>query len=227
MKQWWNMLNQDKSAMKQFVSWSWNTVKHVESGWISNETIFFMVVKHRETCWIMMKHGHETPWIRMKQCFMDMKHCFIIRIHEWTLNQDETVCLMVMKHTVSCQWNTFNQGWWPQRYLFSYIDFWFIVFHGVSLCCFMLFHCCFIAVSLLFHAVSLLCHAVSCCFKVFQGVSLLCFILFHGVSSLYLMVFQGVSLPCFILFHDHETVAVGTSLHCWRGKKYWWACDDA
>ena len=80
-----------------------------------------------------------------------------------------------------------------------------MVFHGVSLRCFMLFHCCF-----------MLFHAVSCCFTVFHAVSmfsLLCFILFHDASSLCFMVFQGVSLPCFILFHDHETGTVGTTLH--------------
>ena len=171
MKQWWNMLNQDETAMKQFVSWSWNTVKHVESGWN-------MVMKHIESgC-------NSVSW-------------------SWnTLNQDETVCFMVMKHAVSCQWNTLNQGRWPQIYLF------FILIFG-SWCFTALFHSVsffFIAVSLLFHCYFMLSH---CCFMLFHAVSLL----FHDVSSLCFMVFQGVWLPCFILFLDHETGAVGTSLN--------------
>ena len=178
----WIRMNQDESAMKQFVSWSWNTVKHVEFGWN-------MVMKHLESGW------SSVSW-------------------SWnTLNRDK----IVIKHTVSCQWNTLNQGRWPQRYLFSYIDFWVMVFHcavscsiiDVSFlfhCCFMLFHCYFmlfhcwfIAVSCCFIAVSLLFH---CCFKVFRCSVSFCF-----------TVFQGVSLSFFILFHDHETGAVGTSLN--------------
>ena len=199
MKQWWNMLNQDDSAMKQFFSW------------ISNETNCFIVVKHRETWWIRMKHCHETPRIRMKLCFM------------------------VMKHTVSCQWNTLNQERWPQIYLFFYIlifgSWCFMVFHCAVSCCSVMFHavsccftvfhcavsCCFIAVSCCFIAVSLLFNccfiAVSCCFIAisccfiavsccFIAVSCCfiyvsrCFIaLFHGVSRCFIVLFKPVSWP--------------------------------
>ena len=84
-------------------------------------------------------------------------------------------------------------------YIFLY---WFLV-HGVSLCCFILFHCCFMlfhAVSrcftALFHAVSLLIHccfiAVTCCFIAVSR----CFItLFHGVSSCFIALFHPVSWP--------------------------------
>ena len=80
----------------------------------------------------------------------------------------------------------------------------FMLFHGVSLRCFMLFHYCFFAVSLLFHAVSVsqyfaaLFHAVSllfhCCFIAVSLLFHCCFMrfLFHGVSLLSFMVFQGV-----------------------------------
>ena len=152
----WIMLNQDEWAMKQFVSWSWNTVKHVESGWN-------MVMKHLESGWNSVFHGHETHF--------------------------------------SCQWNTLNQGRRPQRYLFSYIDFWFLVFHCVSLCC-------FIAVSLLFHAVSLPLHAVSCCFTVFHCAVSCCFIdvslLFHCCCMLFhccFTVFHRSVSWCFKVFH--------------------------
>ena len=117
----------------------------------------------------------------------------------------ETHCFMPMKHRES--------GTVTTEISIFYIDFWFMLFHGVSLRCFTLFHavsCCFIAVSLLFNAVSFCFTGFHRCFKVFH-----CFVslLFHGVSSLCFMVFQGVSLPCFILFQDHETGAVGTSLY--------------
>ena len=139
-----------------------------------------MVVKHRES-WIRMKHGHETLWIWMKQCFI------------------------VMKRTVPCQWNTLHQGRWPQRYLFSYIEFWFIVFHGVSLRCFILFHCCFMPFHCCFIAVSCCFIAVSCCFiavsLLFRAVSRSFTALFHSVSRCFIALFQGVS-RCFIaLFH--------------------------
>ena len=180
MKHWWNS---DETVMK-----------HVKSGWISNETICFMVVKHRETCWSRMKHGHETPWIRMKHCFMVMKHL--------ESGWNSVMKHMVMKHTVSCQWNTLNQGRWSQRYLFSYIDFWFMVFHCAVSCCFIAVSCCFIAVSLMFHAVSLLFYCcfidVSCCFI---AVSRCFTALFHSVSRCFIALFHGVS-RCFIaLFH--------------------------
>ena len=167
MKQWWNTLNQDVSAMKQFVSWSWNTVIHVESGWISKETICFMVVKHRETCWIRMKHGHEIPWIRMKQYV------------SWSWN--------TLFHANETPW--IRDGYHRDIYflILIFCSLCFMVFRCAVLCCFISVSCCFIAVSccfnhflLLFHccsiAVSLLFH---CCFMLFQGVSLLCFILFH------------------------------------------------
>ena len=143
--------------------------------------------------WNNLFYARKTPWNMLNQD----------ETWSWnTLNQDETVfrghethCFMPMKHLES--------GTVTIEISILYIDFWFMVFHGVSRRCFMLFHCCSIAVSLLFN----------CCIMLFQGVSPLCFILFHGVSSLCFMVFQGVSLPCFILFHDRETGAVGTSLN--------------
>ena len=94
-----------------------------------------------------------------------------------TLNQDETACFVVMKHAVSCQWNTLNQGRWLQRYRLFYIDFWFMVFHcAVSLlfdCRFIAVSCCFIAVSRCFTD---LFHSVSLCFKVFHCHVSSCFI---------------------------------------------------
>ena len=103
-----------------------------------------------------MKHGHETPWIKMKQ--------FV----SWSWN--------TLFHA--------NETPWIRDGDHTYIDFfyWFLV-HGVSLRCFMLFHavsllfhCCFIAVSCCFIAVS------RCFIVLFHGVSR-CFIaLFHPVS---------------------------------------------
>ena len=188
MKQWWNTLNLDESAMKQFVSWSWNTLKHVQSRWIINETICFMVVKHRETCWIRMKHGHETPWIKMKQCFLVMK--YLESGWNSVFHGHETHCFMPMKHLESRTVTT-------EISIFLY---WFLI-HCVSWCFTALFH----AVIFLFHCCFMLFH---CCFMLFHC----CFMLFHGVSMLCFILFQGVSLPCFILFLDHETGAVGTSL---------------
>ena len=116
----------------------------------------------------------------------------------------ETHCFMRMKHIES--------GTATTDISMFYIDFWFMVFDGVSLRYCMLFHCCFMlfhavsrCVTAVFHAVSLLFHycfiAVSCCFI----AVLRCFIaLFHGVSRCFIALFH--------LFHDHETGAVGTSL---------------
>ena len=157
-----------QSAMKQFVSWSWSTVKHVESRW----TWSWNTLNQDETV------GHET------HCFMPMKYL------EWgTVTTDISIFL-----------------YW----------FWFIVFHGVSLrwfmlfhCCFklfhavsLLFHCCFIAVSLLFHAVSLLFHcsfiAVLCCFKVFHCSVSFCFTVFHRPVSWCFKVFHYPVSSCFM-----------------------------
>ena len=181
---WWNS---DETVMKQVES-AWNrmnqsdetVMKYVESGWISNETICFMVVKHRETCWIRMNqqwnnlfHGREPPSNMLNQD----------ETWSWnTLNQDETMCFMVMKHCFMPMKHLESGTVTTEIYIFLY---WFLV-HGVSLrffmlfyCCFMLFHCCFIAVSCCFNAVSLLFHTVSllfnCCFMLFHC----CFMLFH------------------------------------------------
>ena len=185
MKQWWNMLNQDESAMQQFVSWSWNTVKNVESGWNmimkylesgwssvswswnilnQDETVCFMVTKHLESGWNCVFHGHETSWIRMKLCV------------SWSWN--------TLFHANGTHW--IRDG--DHRHRF-FIDF---LVHGVSLrcfmlfhCCFMRFHCCFIAVSLLFH---LLFH---CCFTVFHCSVSRCFKVFHcHVSSCFMTMKQ-------------------------------------
>ena len=151
-------------------------MKHVELEWISNETICFMMVKHRETCWIRMKHGHETPSIGIKQCFMVMK--YLESGWNSVIHGHETHCFMPIKHLESGTVIT-------EISIFLY---WFLV-HCVSCCFSVLFHCCFIAVSY--------------CFKMFHcSVSLL----FHGVSSLFFIVFQGVSLPCFICLMAMEQV---------------------
>ena len=150
MKRWWNRLNQHETGWIRSMQQWWNMLNQDE--WAMKQFVSWSwnTVKHVESGW---NHGHETPWIRMKQCFM------------------------VMKHSVSCQRNTLNQGRWSQRYLFSYIDVWFMVFHGVSLRCFMLFHCCF----MLFH----------CCFTVFHHSVSWCFKVFHcPVSSCFMTMKQ-------------------------------------
>ena len=171
MKQWWNRLSQHETGWIR-------AMKHVESRWISNETICFVVVKHRETWWIRMKHGHETPWIRMKRCFMAMKHLE----SGWNslFHGHETRCFMPMKHLES--------GTMTTEISIFYIEFWFIVFHCAVSCCVIAVSCCFIAVSCCFIAVSLLFH---CCFTVFHRSVSWCFKVFHcPVSSCFMTMKQ-------------------------------------
>ena len=97
------MLNQDESAMKRFVSWSWNTVKHVESGWIR-------IMKHLKSGWKSVFHDYdydnETDWIRSN-------------------DQIDIVTAMLITNLIK---------------LFSYIGFWFMMFHGILKCFTALFH---------------------------------------------------------------------------------------
>ena len=143
-------------------------------------------MKHRETFWITIKHGHETPWIRMEQCFMVMKH--IESGWNSMFHGHETHCCMPMKHLESGTATT----------AISIFLYWFLV-RGVSWC-----------FTALFHAVSLMFHAVSCCFILFHGVALRCFMLFQccfiAVSCCFIAVWccfiavSRFSLLCFILF---------------------------
>ena len=141
-------------------------------------------------------------WNMWNQHESAMKHLFDGRDTPWNMSiQDETFCLMVVKHIESgrigmkqcvlCSWNILlhgNETPWirsnnhidiitamlitNQIKLFSYTNVLFRVFHGISWC------------------FKVLRSSVSCCFK----------------------VFQGASLPCFILSHYHEKDAMGMSL---------------
>ena len=129
----WNMLNQDESAIKQFVSWSSNTVQHVESGWN-------MVMKHLESEWNSVFHGHETPWIRMKQCvsWNTLFHGYEIPWICFMLFQGVSLFCSLLFHGVSrCFISLFH------------------AFRHVSLLCFKVFHCsvsrCFKVFQCLFH----------------------------------------------------------------------------
>ena len=150
----WNMTVHIGETMVKQVESAWNRLnqrvetlmKNVKLGWISNETICFVVKKHRETCWVRMKHFVSWSWITLNQDESQWNNVF---------HGHKTRCFMTMIH-------------------FEYFSWCFVVFEGVSLLCFGLFRGvlrCFIA---LFHAVSRCLtaqfHDVSMCFMTIKHV---------------------------------------------------------
>ena len=180
----WNMLNQDESAMKQFVSWSWNTVKHVESRWN-------MAMKHLESGW----NSVSWSWNILNQdetvCFMPMKH-----LESGTVTTEISIFLywfLVLGVSL-----LFLCCFIPVSCCFIAVS---LLFHAVSLL--------FNAVSLLFHAVSLLFHGVSLlCFMVFQGVSLPCSILFHDHET------RAVGTSLYAVMGDLWSLEIPFRFHC-------------
>ena len=147
--------------MKQFVSWSWNTVKHVESGW---------------------NHGHETPWIRMKQCVSwSWNTLFHANETPWIRDDDHrdiyflilifgSWCFLALFHAVSLLFHAVSLLFHAVSCCFIAVS---LMFHAVHYC-FKVFHC-----------------SVSFCFTVFHRSVSWCFKVFHcPVSSCFMTMKQ-------------------------------------